>query len=312
MKAARIHQFGGPDVIQIDEIERPRPQGSQLLLRVAGSSLNHIDLSLRAGELKFLTQFQMPKTLGFDVVGEVVECGPAVTSFLPGDRVAAMTGVAAGGAAEFCCVAQNSATLVPDAVGWADAAAIPLAAATALQGLRGLGHLRAGQQVLINGASGGVGSFAVQLAKLYGAEVTAVCREGHFDHARELGADALLDYQKHDWADLRTKFDVVFDAAAKLGMEQVKALVQHGGQVVTTRPEPKQVVESLFERFRGSFQMHFMLTKPRGGDFALLLRLVDEGRLKPCVAKTFPLAEAAAAHRYLEEESVAGKVVLLC
>ena len=311
MKAARIHQFGGPEVIQIDHIERPRPKGSQILLKVGASSLNHIDLSLRSGELKFLTQFQMPKTIGFDVAGEIVECGPAVTGFLPGERVAAMTGLAAGGAAEYCCVEQESAARVPDGVGWADAAAIPLAAATALQALRGLGNLRQGQRVLINGASGGVGGFAVQLAKLFGADITAVCRESHFDYVRALGADAVMDYQKDSLAGLGEKFDIVFDAAAKLETEQVKALVRHGGHVVTTRAEPRKIMESFVERFRGTFQTHFMLTKPRGGDFAFLLGLVEQGRLKPCVAKTFPLTETAEAHRYFETQSVAGKVILL-
>jgi len=311
MKAARIHQFGGPERVRIDEIDRPRPKARQILLKVGAGSLNHIDLSVRAGELKFLNHFQMPMTLGFDVAGEIVECGAGVTSFLAGERVAAMTGLAAGGAAEYCCVNQNQAARLPDGIAWADAAALPLAGATALQALRGLSHLRKGQSVLINGAAGGVGGFAVQLAKLYGAEVTAVCGEPHFEHVRGLGADVVLDYHKSPLVDHGHKFDVVFDAAAKLGMEQVKALVHHGGSVVTTRPEPRQMLQSIVERFRGSFKMHFMLTKPRANDFALLLRLAADGRLKTCVAKTFPLAEAAEAHHFFEATSVAGKVVLL-
>jgi NADPH:quinone reductase-like Zn-dependent oxidoreductase len=311
MKAARIHQFGGPERVRIDEIDRPRPKQRQILLKVGASSLNHIDLSVRAGELRFLNRFQMPMTLGFDVAGEIVECGAGVTAFLPGERVAAMTGLAAGGAAEYCCVSQDQAARLPEGISWADAAALPLAGATALQALRGLAHLRMGQSVLINGAAGGVGGFAVQLAKLYGAGVTAVCGEQHFAHVRSLGTDVVWDYQNVPLVDHGQKFDVIFDAAAKLDMEQVKALVHHGGSVVTTRPEPRQILQSIAERFRGSFKMHFMLTKPRANDFALLLRLVADGRLKTCVAKTFPLAETAEAHHFFEATSVAGKVVLL-
>lgn len=122
MKAARIHGFGGPEVIRLEEIARPSPKETQILIKVAASSLNHIDLSLRAGVGKFLTQFQLPKTLGFDLVGEIAECGPGVTAFLPGERVAGMTGLAAGGAAEYCCIDQSKATLLPGSIGWAEAA----------------------------------------------------------------------------------------------------------------------------------------------------------------------------------------------
>lgn len=311
MKAARIHGFGGSEVVRVDDLPPPRPNEKQVLVKVGATSLNHIDLSLRRGELKVVTAFQLPRSFGFDVAGEVVECGAGVTGFLPGDRVAGMCGFAAGGAAEFCCVRQSRLARLPDGIDFPQAAAVPLAGATALQALRGLAHLRKNQSVLINGASGGVGSFAVQLAKLFGAEVTATCRPDFFAYVRSLGADAAVDYQPESLAGLGRRFDVVFDAAAKLGIDQSKALVEHGGHIVTTRPEPNQLVKSLLERLRGAFRMHFILAKPRGGDFAFLFRLMEEGRLKPCVSKTFPLAEAAEAHRYFEEESVAGKVVLV-
>jgi len=311
MKAARIHSFGDPEVILIDEIPPPQPKENQVLLKVAASSLNHIDLSIRAGEMKLLTQFKMPRTLGFDVAGEVMACGAGVTSFLPGDRVAGMTGLSSGGAAEFCCIRQSQVTRVPDAVSLLDAAAVPLAGATALQALRGFAHLRANQRVLINGAAGGVGSYAVQIAKIIGAHVTAVCRSEHFDHIRALGADHCIDYQNDSLTFAPEKYDVVFDAAAKLNVQQLNALVEHGGQFVTTRPGPNQLVESLIEFFRGAVHLHFILTKPRPGDFALLLRLIADGRLKPCIARSFPLVEAAAAHRFFETQSVAGKILLL-
>jgi len=237
--------------------------------------------------------------------------GHRISAGRPGDRVAGMTGWSAGGSAEYCRLHQSRAALLPEGIGWSEAAAVPLAAATALQTLRGHTHLRQGQRVLINGASGGVGSFAVQLAKLFGAHVTAVCRSEHFEFVRGLGADEVADYRHDAVGGSGQRFDVIFDAAAKLGMDRIKSLIHHGGHIVTTRPEAKQVMESVLERVRGAFRMHFILTKPRGGDFALLFRLMREGRLRSCVSRTFALAEAAAAHRYFEEQSVAGKVVLL-
>ena len=311
MKAVRIHEFGDPDVIRIDDIDRPRPREKQILVKVAGSSVNPVDLSLRSGEMKLIAQFQLPKTLGFELAGEIVECGSGVTSFLPGDRVVAMTGMAASAAAEYCCVDQENATLLPDELAWPEAAAVPLAGATALQALRGIAHLRKGQRLLINGASGGVGSYAVQIAKLLEAHVTAVCSEERFDHVRQLGADETFDYKTQDLSELGEKFDIVFDAAAKLSVDKIKGLVHHGGHAVTTRPAPKQVVESLVERLRGSFKLSFMMVRPRAGDIALLMRLLKEGRLQPCLAKTFPLEQAADAHRHLEDESVPGKIVLV-
>jgi NADPH:quinone reductase-like Zn-dependent oxidoreductase len=310
MKAAQIRSFGGPEVIQMEEVPRPRPGPNEVVVRVGASSINHIDSSVRAGELKLLTQFQLPKTLGFDLAGEIVECGSGVTAFLPGERVAGMTGFGAG-SAEYCSVDQSQLTVLPPRIEWADAAALPLAGATALQALRELAKLRAGQRILINGAAGGVGSFAVQLARIFGAKTTAVCRAAHFDHVRNLGADETVDYQAQPLTELGERYDVIFDAAAKLDTDQIKRLVHHGGHVVTTRPEPKQVIESLVERVRGAFHLHFILTKPRGGDFALLLRLWDQERLKACVVRSFPLIEAAEAHRFFDNESIAGKVVII-
>jgi NADPH:quinone reductase len=314
MKMARIHGFGGPEMVQVDEVARPVPRERQVLLKVGACSLNHIDLSLRRGELKVPARLLLPRPFGFDVAGEVVECGAGVTGFLVGDRVAGMTSWAAGGSADYCRLHQSHAALLPDGIGWAEAAAVPLAAATALQALRGHAHLRHGQRILINGASGGVGGFAVQLAKIFGAHVTAVCRSEHFEYVRGLGADEVADYRDAPSGGAGAggrRFDVIFDAAAKLEMGQVKAWIHHGGHVVTTRPEPRQVMGGLLERVRGAFRMHIILTKPRGGDFAFLFRLVREGRLRPVVAKTFPLDDAAGAHRWFEEHSVAGKLVIL-
>lgn len=310
MKAARIHHFGGPEVIKVDDVPKPEAGDKEILVEIAASSINHIDLSLRAGEMKWLTKLTLPKTLGFDFAGTVVEVGDQVSGFSPGDRVVAMPGLGGGGAGEFATVNQGDAALLPEDVEWKNAAALPLAGATALQCLREYGRLRPGQSVLINGASGGVGSFAVQLAKYFGAEVTAVCREQHFEHVRRLGADHLVDYTQTDLAEEERRFDLVFDAAAKLEPEDLEALARHGGHAVSTRPQPKQFKTALLGRLTGSVKLHFMFTRPRPNDFALLIRLCREGRLKPCVARTFPLAELAEAHHYFENESIEGKIVV--
>ncbi|MDQ8187395.1 NADP-dependent oxidoreductase [Pelagicoccus sp. SDUM812002] len=310
MKAARIHSHGGHEVLRVDTVARPSPSDRQVLVKVKGASLNALDTSLRAGEMKVITQFQLPKTLGFDLAGEVVECGKRVTSFVPGDKVAAMTGVGGGAAAEYASVDQENVARLPEGVDMLEASAVPLAASTALQGLRGIAQLHAGQKVLVSGASGGVGGFAVQIAKLLGGSVTALCRDEHFDYVRGLGADEMIDYRDDGASKIDERFDVVFDCSAKMSLEQVQSLARHGGRVVTTRPEAKKVVQGFIDRLRGAFTYDVIMVRPRGGDIAFVLELLRQGRLQPCLRKGFPLGSVADAHRYFEEESVAGKVVL--
>ena len=190
MKAMQYQQYGGPDQLRLADVPRPQPGARQLLVRVAASSVNPIDWKLHNGSLRWLTPVRFPSIPGYDLAGEVVEAGAEVRRFRPGDSVFAMADVRPGRAsAEYAVVGEAAAAYMPANLSAADAAAVPLAGLTALQCLRDLGHIRAGQRVLVIGASGGVGHFAVQLANTWGTEVTGVCGPRHVELVRGLGAD---------------------------------------------------------------------------------------------------------------------------
>jgi NADPH:quinone reductase-like Zn-dependent oxidoreductase len=208
MKAAVINGYGAPEVLQYTEVEKPQIKPNQMLVRVYASSVNPIDWKIRKGMLKVLTGNKFPMILGFDVSGEVVEVGTQVTQFKPGDSIYAHLNQLPGGAyAEYAAVAEKSAAAKPTNMSHEEAAAVPLAAMTALQAWRDEGNLKLGQKVLINGASGGVGTFAVQIAKVLGAEVTAVCGTRNLEMVKSLGADRLIDYKQQDFTKDTTKYE---------------------------------------------------------------------------------------------------------
>jgi NADPH:quinone reductase-like Zn-dependent oxidoreductase len=312
MRAIRFHRFGDPSVLQLDSLETPQPKGDEVLLRVHGSSINYSDLGLRRGELKMVSFWRMPLTPGFDVAGEVVACGPEVTAFLPGDGVYALLGLQAGGLAEYVCVAQEKLGKAPQTLSLVEAAAVPLAGLTALQGLRGKAglHNRAGQRVLINGASGGVGAFAVQLAKFFKCHVTGVAGAGKRDFVRELGADEALDYHEVDFTKLSAQWDVVFDAAGKREFGEVRPVLRPGGVMVSTRTSPQGVLASVTTAVTDGPGFSFLITKERGQDLDFLAGLIDRGQLRVPIDRIFALTEAAEAHRYAEGKAAQGKVVI--
>ena len=317
MKAARIHNYGEAEVIRLDEIERPRPGEKQIVIKMRGSSLNHVDLSVRAGELKLITQFQLPKTLGFDLVGEVAECGAGVTSFLKGQRVAAMTGMAAGGAAEYCCVDQDQAARLPEGLEWAEAAAAPLAGCTALQALRDSGGLAPGERVLVWGASGGVGHFAVQIAGVLGASrVDAVASGRNAAMLAGLGADAVADYTKQEVPE--GPYDLIIDTVATASMRTLRSMLAEGGRVVTVGSVAgtgllgpaaallRRVVAAKFLRMnhRGA------IAKVAHDDLVQLASWLEDGRIAPVVHHAGALEDVAGAVRELEAGHVAGKLTI--
>ena len=312
MRAVRFHRFGDPGVLRVDSVETPQPKGDEVLLKVHGSSINYSDVGLRRGELKLVSFWRLPLTPGFDVAGEVVACGPEVTAFLPGDRVYALLGLQAGGLAEYVCVAQEKLGNAPQTLSLFDAAAVPLAGLTALQGLRGKAglHAREGQRVLVNGASGGVGAFAVQFAKFFKCHVTAVAGTGKLDFVRGLGADEALDYHQADFTRLSTQWDVVFDAAGKREFGEVRPVLRPGGVMVSTRTSPQGVLASVTTAVTDGPDFSFLITKERGQDLNFLAGMIDRGQLRVPVDRVFHLAEAADAHRYFESNATQGKVVI--
>lgn len=310
MHTMRLHRFGGPDVLQLDELEPPQPKGDELLVRVHATSLNHIDVGMRRGDLKAVTFWRLPLTLGFDLAGEVTACGPEVTAFRPGDRVYGAIGHRGGANAECALIKQTRVALLPPALSLTQMATVPIAGLTALQALKTHAQLRAGQRVLVNGASGGVGAFGVLLAKLFGAHVTGVCRDTKRDFVLGLGADETLDYREQDFTQGQEKWDVVFDAAGNRSFNDVHQVLTAQGVMVSTQLSPRLALAVVAARLRSGPRLSFVPARERSADLAFLARLVETGELRVPIDRTFGFGELPEAHRYLEAGEVCGKVAV--
>ena len=315
MLAVRFAELGDPSVLHVDEVPDPGPPtGDQLLVQVAGSSVNGTDVGLRRGEAKFATWGRLPLTPGFDVGGTVLACGPQVTAFAPGDQVMALLGHRGGGQAERVLLRQGRAASVPRSCSLVEAAALPLAGLTALQALyrhAELGTRPRGARVLVVGAAGGIGSFAVQLAKLAGAHVTGVASGAKLAFVAGLGADDLFDYRSQDLAGLDGRWDVVLDSPGRYGFRRLAHLLTPGGVLVSTRPAPADAVRTLTppRLQQAGRRSAAVFTRARSQDLARLAALVDAGQLRPNVHRSYPMTEAAAAHRHAETTAT-GKIVL--
>jgi NADPH:quinone reductase-like Zn-dependent oxidoreductase len=317
MKAVVIDEYGGSDRLQVREIEKPRPGTGAVLIRVRAAGVNPIDWKIRRGVLRAVLWFRPPIVLGGDVAGEVEAVGSGVTRFRPGDPVLAMLGLGLhgpGGYAEYALARESAVSRKPESLDFTEAASIPIAALTALQSLRDLGRLTAGQSVLINGASGGVGTFALQIAKALGASVTGVCGPANVALVRGLGADTVIDYTREDFTRRPETYEVILDAVAKSSFRACAPILRPGGTYVTTLPSPEVLVRGVLQpitRLLGSDKrVRFVLARPRASDLEYLGRLADEGKLKPVIDRVFPLEQAKEAHDYSETERARGKIVL--
>jgi len=302
MKAIRIHRFGGPEVLQLDEIDKPSTDGGKLLIRVAAASVNPVDYKIRKGGYPGVSDADLPITLGRDVAG-VVET--AAGDFKVGDEVYAHLSWPDGGYVDYAVVVPGGAAAKPKSIDMIAAAGVPLAATTAWQGLFDHGGLKSGQTVLIHGASGGVGGFAVQFAKAKGARVIATASGDGLQTVRDYGADEVVDYKTQKFEDVAHDVDLVFDLIGGDTQGRSFAVLKPGGALISTVQEPdkaKAAEKQLkAERYRAT---------PNGAELAEMAALIDAGKVKVVVAKTFPLAQAADAHRFLENDHPIGKVVL--
>lgn len=316
MKAVLIRKFGPPEVLKIEEVDKPVISGDQVLIRVLYSSVNPVDWKIRNGSLKFITGSRFPMALGFDVAGEVVETGPSVTKFQKGDRVFGMLDFRHRGAyAEYACARENAVALIPENLDFKDAAAIPLAALTAYQALYYKGKIKSGETVLINGASGGVGSFAVQIAKAAGAIVAAVCGADNAELVRTLGADKVIDYKKQDFAELPDRYDIIFDAVGTLSFFRISKNLTNSGRYITTLPnKPANILSFLLIPFLSLFRYRkksaFISVKPCGSDLNSLSLLIKQKKLFPLIDRTFNMEEIREAHAYSETGHARGKIVI--
>ena len=311
MKAVFINQYGSTQVLQYGDIETPSINRDQLLVKVYASSVNPVDWKIRAGQLQFLTGYKFPMVLGFDVSGEVVAVGDSVTRFQTGDKVYAYLDSLPGGAyAEYAAVSERVACFKPDNMSYEQAAAVPLAATTALQALRDLGQILPGHKVLINGASGGVGSFAVQIAKAFKGEVTAICSSQNVELVQSLGGDRVIDYTVQDFTKDTSFYDIIFDAVGKESFSGCQNILKPNGVYVTTLPDPDSVVQSFLTFLLRGKKSKLVVAQSSGQDLAYLKELIEGGKIRSVIDRTYSLEELAVAHAESEQGHVVGKLVI--
>jgi len=309
LKAVLFRRFGGTEVLEWSDTETPKPKAGEILVRVQASSINAFESDIREGAFKILTGSRFPMIAGHDLAGEVVALGQGVSRFQVGDRVYAMRKAFSGGAhAELAIVPETSVALVPEGVSTEVAGVVPLAALTAWQTLYELGGLESGQRVLINGASGGVGTFAIQLARNGGAEVTGVCSQANADLVRRLGASEVIDYKVQD-PTTATGFDLVFDAVSKLPFSASKRMLNRGGVWVCTLFSRAFVAARLLVPFGGR-KIRLVTVKAKGEQLEQIGALLSEGKLEAVVERTLPITEIAAAQDESASGHVRGKIAI--
>jgi NADPH:quinone reductase-like Zn-dependent oxidoreductase len=332
MQAVVYDRYGSPDVLALTEIDRPDVRADEVLVRVRAASLNPADWHFVRGTpllVRLITGLRKPATpavLASDLAGQVEAAGPAVRRFGPGDEVFGRTRtahrpehptpVSTGGCAEYACVPESLLVPKPGNVSFAEAAAVPLAGLTALQALRDAGHLQPGQEVLINGASGGVGTFAVQLARWLGAQVTGVCSTQNTELVRAAGADHVIDYTREDFASSGHRYDLIIDTADRRLSDLRRALARQGTAVVVGGSAGRWV-DGMVRAYQArllsplvSQRLLSFLTRWNRDDLTLLRDLIEAGRIAPVIDRTYALREAAEAMRYLEHGHARGKIVI--
>lgn len=317
MKAIRIHEFGGPEVMKIEEIERPVPAADEILVKVYASGINPVDWVVRNGGNDFLKQhLKLPMTLGWDVAGIVEETGSNVTGFKKGDEVYGVPNFPGsnGSYAEYCAANENQFAIKPKSISFNEAAGVPLVGLVAWAGIFELGKLKPGQRTLIHGASGGVGSFAVQFAKAKGAYVIGIASAGNLEFLQEIGADEVIDYKKQKFEELVENIDVVFDASPLRDESQrLKSVMvlKNGGILVSVNvdfPFSETVLQALSKKnAKGELLAGQMNHRDWLNEIA---QLIDDGKVKVIISKVYPLEQIAEAHKESETFHVRGKLVL--
>jgi len=324
MKAVVYTDYGSPDVLEIRDVKKPVPNNDQVLVKVRAASINPLDWHFIEGTPYIMRAMgiglRRPKIprLGVDMAGQVEAVGKNVTQFKPGDEV---FGGKTGAFAEYVCVfADRAVALKPANLTFEQAASVPIAAITALQGLRDKGKIQPGQKVLINGASGGVGTFAVQIAKSFGADVTGVCSTRNVDMVRSLGADQVIDYTKEDFTKGAQRYDLILDNVANHSLLECRRALKSKGIYVLIGgggtndqgligPLANPIKAMLLSPFV-SQKMGMMLAELNKKDLTILGDLMQSGKMTPVIDRTYPLSQIAEAIRYLEQGHARGKVVI--
>ncbi len=322
MQAIVCPRYGPPEVLELREVPTPTPGPHDVLIRVQAASVTSGDVRVRSftgfpplfwlpGRLMFGVRRPRHAIPGSELAGEVTAVGTAVTRWQVGDQVFGMTGLQFGANAEYLCLPQTAVlALRPSTLTPEQAAAVPFGALTALFFLRGQAQVQRGQRVLINGAGGGVGVYAVQLARQLGAQVTAVCSTGKVELVRELGADEVIDYTQTDFTRGAARYDVIFDTVGTTTFGACRRALNPHGVYLLLVFGAKQMAQMLWTKLRGGPRVCCAVTEEKADDLAYLRDLLATGALRPVIDRTYPLAQAVAAHRYVEQGHKAGGLVL--
>lgn len=312
MKAVVFDRYGSVDVLQYREVEKPIAKSNELLVRVRASSINPVDWKIRQGHLQLLSGFNFPKIVGSDISGVVVEVGREVTKFQPGDEIYTFLNPLTGGAcAEYCTVPESAASIKPQNITHAETATVPIAGLTALQSLRDLGGIQAGKKVLINGASGGVGIFAVQIARAMNAEVAAVCSAKNADFVKSLGANFVLDYAQIDFTQQTEKYDIILDAVGNKTFAECEKVLQPEGVYISTLPSFDNLAPTFLSWFVPGKKAKIIVANANDSDLTTLRELIESEKVEPIVDRTYSLQELAAAHAYSETGRAVGKIAIV-
>lgn len=306
MNAIRIHQYGGPEVLKYEDAPRPTPAPGDVVIRVHATSVNPVDIAIRQGHFKERMKYKMPFTPGWDVSGVVDSVTPGATRLKIGDEVYSRPDLGRDGAyAEYVAVRESEVALKPKSIDHTQAAAIPLTGLTAWQALFDAGHLSAGQTVLIHGAAGGVGHFAVQFAHVKGARVIATASKSNHEFLRSLGADEVIDYNAAKFEDVVHNVDVVFDTITGETQDRSWQVIKKGGIYVSILQPPNQEKAAAHE-----VRSAHVFVQPNVEELNEIAQLVDSGKVKPVIEKVFPLKEAAAAQELVATHHTRGKIVI--
>jgi NADPH:quinone reductase-like Zn-dependent oxidoreductase len=331
MRAAVYRRYGPTDVVQIEEVERAVPRNHEVLIRVRAASVNPLDEGLIRGGGRLVTGLRRPKVtrLGIDVAGLVEAVGRDVTQFKPGDSVfgacigapdasALRVWIPQGAFAEHACAHQSALVMKPENVSFEQAASAPVAALTALQGLRDKGKIQAGQKVLINGASGGVGTFAVQIAKFFGAEVTGTCSTRSVDLVRSIGANHVIDYTQEDFTRGGQRYNLILDCVGNHSLSASRRVLSPGGICVMVGERSGRGMISVLGRLIAAIvlsrvesrKMVTFLARPINEDLTFISELMVAGKVTPVIDRRYSLSEVVEAIRYLGKGHARGKVVI--
>ena len=299
-------------MLQEATVPEPKVGSRQLLIEVKAAGVNPLDWKIRKGNFRFITGRRFPKILGSDVAGIVKETGKNISDFKAGDEVMAMVNVMTGqgGYAEFAITGGKYACKKPENLSFVEAAAVPGSALTALQVLRSKVHLKKGQHLLVNGASGGVGTYGIQIANILGASVTGVCSGRNKDLVTALGAHRIIDYTEQDFTRQNLAYDVIFDTVGNLEFAACRRVLSPAGTFITIVPSAKKILFSLVSALLPGRKCRFASAMPNKDDLLWLKEMIEKEKLRVVLDRTYPLEQAREAHEYMEKGHARGKVVL--